>query len=463
MRLMSSGHKRSLPLKGRAVVGMGAILAVCITTLCFASTANAADGLKEYFFKALQLDPDYASARATYDSDRESLPLGRAGLMPSLDFSANQSRTEYDRRDLVTRAGVHAKYDNGTATLRLTQPLFDMARWASYQESQLRVERAEIVLADARQDLLLRLAQSWFNYLLALDTVELAQIQNQALVAQRIRVENLFKAGSAAVTDVEESRAREQLAVAQEFATKSALEARKREFSKLTGELPTPSQRLVATPVITPPEPADVDQWVAAARAGNLKALAQQNAVAIAESQLSGVTARYFPSISFVATKQQARDPNYFTASEGNVEVGVQLSMNLFEGGRTVAARRQANAQREKAKNDLEGLLRDAESRASQAYFDLLNAKAQLTALEQSLHSAEISLTGMEVGQRAGLRTNSDVLNAQQQVFSTRRDLQKDRYGYLMNRLLLLAAVGGLNDEQLSIVDGLANAAVLPH
>ncbi len=455
-------HASQFTGKVRRGIGVFAsTILACFASLWIAPTAVAGETLKAHFYQALQVDPDYNSARASYEAERESLPLGRAGLLPSLDLSGYQYRTEYERRDLLTRADLNRTYDNNETTLRFAQPLFDMQRWSAYQEGELRAERAVIVLADARQDLMLRLAQAWFNYLLSMDTVDLAKTQSQALVAQRIRVENLYRGGSATVTDVEESRAREQLAAAQELAAKSAFETRKREFSKFTGVMPVPSQRLTSTPLVNAPEPADVEQWVAAARAGNLKALAQQMAVAIAEAQLSGINARFLPSISFVASKQQGRDPNYFTASEGNTQYGVQLAMNLFEGGRTVAAKRQAAAQRDKARSDLESLQADAGVRASQSYFDLLNAKAQLAALEQGLRSAQISLVGMEVGQRAGLRTNSDVLNAQQQVFSTRRELQKERYGYLMNRLLVLAAVGALTDEQLSVIDGLASAAAI--
>ena len=56
----------------------------------------------------------------------------------------------------------------------------------------------------------------------------------------------------------------------------------------------------------------------------------------------------------------------------------------------------------------------------------------------------------------AGLKTNTDVLNSQQQWFSVRRDLQKERFTYLINRLRLLAQVGGATEAEVIALDRLA-------
>ena len=353
--------------------------------------------------------------------------------------------------------GKDFAYQPRSLSLRISQPLFDLERWAAYQEGDVRSARAEVVFADARQDLIQRLAGAYFNYFLANDTLELAQAQHAALGSQRVQVENLFKSGIAVLTDVEETKARQQLAQAQELSSQSALELRRKELGKIVGELPPrslPARAVV--PVLTPPEPGVMESWVDVARTQNLKVLAQRLAVDMAGHQLTRSRAPYLPTVSLVASRQRLDNPNYFTDKEATAEVGVQLSMNLFDGGGTTARMRQAVAQREKARQDLESLTRDAEIKASQAYLEIINGINQINALEQAVKSAETTLQGMEIGQKAGLRTNSDVLNAQQQLFSARRDLQKERYGYLINRLALQAAVGTLDEKEVEAIDRLS-------
>ena len=429
--------------------------------LLAASTSFADDSLASLYRQALSNDADFAAARSAYEAESESRAIGLAGLLPSVSLGAARTRDHLNRQEVSGNTDYHrdARYDPKTVTLRLSQPLFDLARWAAYKEGDARSARAEVVFADARQDLTLRLSQAYFNYLLAADNLELARAQKKALAAQQTQAEGLFKAGSATRTDVEETRARHQLAQAQEFSAHSAVELRRKDLGKITGKLPpeTPSSLIVA-PRLMSPEPAMIETWVDAARSRNLKVLAQQAALQVAGYQVDRAKAAFLPSVSLVASRQHGRDTSYYIDRDDNSQIGVQVSMSLFEGGGSSAQHRQAGAQREKARHELESLLREAEIKASQAFLEIINGIAQVQALEQAVKSAEITLQGMEAGQKAGLRTNSDVLNAQQQLFSARRDLQKERYGYLINRLNLLATVGGLDDGEVEAIDRMANS-----
>lgn len=427
-----------------------------------ASSSFADDTLMSLYRQALNNDADFAAARAAYEAEAESRSIGRAGLLPSVSLGASKTRDHLSRQEISgTQTEYHrnARYEPTTVTLRLSQPLFDLARWAAYKEGDARSARAEVVYTDARQELALRVSQAYFNYLLAADNLELARAQKKALAVQQTQAEGLFKAGSATRTDVEETRARHQLAQAQELSAHSAVELRRKDLGKITGKQPpaTPSALIVA-PKLMPPEPASIDTWVDAACSRNLKVLAQQAALQIASYQIDKTKASFLPSVSLVASRQHGRDTSYYIDRDDNSQIGIQLNMNIFEGGGNSAQHRQASALKEKTRHELASLTKEAETKASQAFLEILNGIAQIQALEQAVKSAEIALQGMEAGQKSGLRTNSDVLNAQQQLFSARRDLQKERYGYLINRLNLLATVGGLDDTEVESIDRMVDS-----
>ena len=106
-----------------------------------------------------------------------------------------------------------------------------------------------------------------------------------------------------------------------------------------------------------------------------------------------------------------------------------------------------------RAKSDLENALRSAGLQTRQAYLGVVNGLAQVRALKQALKSSESLLEASKLGQEVGARTNLDVLNAQQQLYATRRDLCQAQYNYLMSGLRLKAAVGGLSEQDLAEVN----------
>lgn len=429
-------------------------------SIMLATTAPvlASEGLGDYYRRAMSHDAEFAAAQAASAAETQQRAIGRAGLLPNIGMSYSSTRTHL-RRDETAPVGLtrDVRYDPSAIELRLTQPLFDLTRWANYREGDLRAERADIILAEARQDLALRVAQAYFNYLLAADNLELAQAQTTALAARQVEVEGLMRAGSATRTDVEETRARHQLSAAQQFAARSTYELRRKELGKISGKLPPPfAPAVIVAPQLVAPEPAEIDTWIEAARTRNLKVLAQQATVSIADQQVERARAAFAPVVNLVASRQKGQESSYFINREDTGQIGVQISMNLFEGGGTTARFEQAGALRQQSRHELDGTLREAEVKASQSYLEIHNGIAQVRALEQAVKSAQVALEGMESGQKVGLRTNSDVLNAQQQLFSARRDLQKERYAYILNRLNLQAAVGALRDAEIEGADRLA-------
>jgi len=445
----------------------GVFTGVLLLVAC--APAHPADSLAATFRKALGTDPDYAAARATFEAETENRAIARAGLLPSLSAGFEGDNVTHHRADLnAPQVSRDFRFTPRINSLRLTQPLFDYARWAAWREGDARARRGEVVFADAGQDLAVRFASAYFNTLLSADNVELAGAQKRALTAQRVQAENLFKSGVATLTDVEQTKARLQLAEAQELAALNDLELRRTEYAKIVGDAPPrPVAPLTVAPALVVPEPEDLSAWRDAARARNLKVVAQQGAVAIAGFEIDRARAGFAPAVSLVASRVRSQESNYFSYWENTTNVGVQVSMDLFSGGATMAQTRQALAQRDKARRDLESITRDADIKVSQAYRGIVSGIARVRALQQGVVSAEVTVRGMEVGQKAGLRTNTEVLNALQDLYSVRRDLQQARYEYLLNRVQLAALVGAAGESEFESLDrlllsGSAQVTVVP-
>ena len=432
----------------------------CFAAILIAVIAQStgAAGLFDLYEQALKADPDYASARAQYASEVKGRDLAAAAFMPSLTLSANADTVQYQRQDLAASRAQDFGYNPAGYALRLTQPLFSKDRQAYQQENLLRAERAEWTLLQARQDLATRLAQVIFNYLLGLDQLALAQAQSQAVRAQLTQVEALLPSRTSTRTDVADARARFELAQVQVSLAQSQLQVRRLEFVRLTGQAPPERLRpLTQSPPHVLPAPANPDDWSASAREESPRVMAMRLAVQLAEASVERAKAANYPSVSLSAGRQQTNHSNYFTSAERTDSLSLQLNMNLFDGGTTRTQIEQAVAQTERARADLQVAQEEAAISTAQAYWGVVNGAAQMQAMEQAETAAALALKGTQLGIQANIKTYADELNAVQLLYTTRRDLQKERYSYLLSRLQLMQVKGGAEDSLRACLNALSD------
>jgi len=418
-------------------------------------------GLVELYRLALQNDPTYAAARATWGAGLESRNIGLAALLPTVQGSVGVWAVTKD----WTIGNVYGEKNFRTRSnsISISQPLFDLEKFKDYSIGQMQASYAEAVFAAEGQSLVLRTSQAYFDFLLAQDNFELATAQKNALAAQSEQVYRLFESGISTVTDMEESKARHQVAAAQELSAANALEIARKQLEKIVGTIPHDLRHsgvYAFDPVV--PEPNDVEAWKVSSRRGNLKVFGAGINLKLAELQAEKSQVRHLPVVQMTASYQHALDPSETTGRSNIGRVGVELVVPFFEGGRVSAESRRALLLQEKAAKDLEAELRQSEIESAQAFLGVVGGFFRIKAFEQAVKSSEVALQGMEVGQRYGMRTNTDVLTAQQQLYSVRRDLQRERYEYLISRLKLKAAAGSLNETDIAFVDQLVKLSKTP-
>ncbi len=400
---------------------------------------------------ALASDPAYRAARAQYAAGRERLPQARAGYLPLVTGSAGAYRNNLDRSD-----SPDVNYSNQTYSLTLTQPLFRWQNWVAISQAEQVLLQVEAAFATAGQDLILRVAQAYFDVLLARDNEALSEAQKKAIAEQLAQARRNFEVGTATIVDTLEAQARFDQASAKEIADKNDLEVKTRALQQLIGK-PAGALAPLKEPLpLAQPEPANIEAWVGAASDGSLSVAAARAAFEIARQEVERVRAGHYPTVDLAATYTHNRNPNLTsgigTLAQSTTTAGVVLSVPLYAGGLTQSRVREALALRDRAQEDLENVQRSVAQSVRQQYLNVTSGIAQVRALEQALASTQSQLESTILGRDVGVRTSVDVLNAQQQVFQTRRDLQAARYAYLLNTLRLKAAAGALKEPDLEQV-----------
>ncbi|MDA8129542.1 MAG: TolC family outer membrane protein [Betaproteobacteria bacterium] len=414
-----------------------------------ASVAHA-ENLSAVFQDARAYDAQYAAARAAYQAGQEKAAQGRAGLLPNVNASGNVTRNDLHS----SLPGGDAQFTSNGYSVSAAQPLFRMQNWVQYAQSKEQVKIAEMQFKAAEQDLILRVAQAYFDVLQSQDNMAFIAAQKAAITEQLASAKRNFEVGTATITDTNEAQARYDLAVAQEIAEQNSLDIHLRALEKLIGKPPGALDAL-AEPAQFKAEAGAIDDWAARATRGNLQAEIQRITKTIADKEVERNRAGHYPTLDAVAGYNVNNNQSFGTMQVDSrvASIGLQLNVPIYQGGLTSSRVREAVANQEKARQDLEAATRDAGLQARQAWLNVNSGAARVRALEQALVSSQAQLDSTKLGLQVGVRTSLDVLNAEQQVFSARRDLASARYTYLLAGLSLKAAVGALGPADLAEVD----------
>ena len=172
--------------------------------------------------------------------------------------------------------------------------------------------------------------------------------------------------------------------------------------------------------------------------------------------------AGHYPTIDAVANYGKNNSALSFlgtdTLETTSRNVGLQVNIPIFQGGYVNSKTREAAANKLAAQASLENTRRMAALSAQQSYLGVVNGLAQIRALEAALVSGTSALESNKLGYEVGVRINIDVLNAENQVYITKRDLAKARFDTLLSQLRLKASVGTLGEADLEQINPLFEA-----
>jgi outer membrane protein len=446
----------------RAVPALACLAAGATFGLASPATRAAGSDLLNMTRDALLNDPTYASARFLQTAISEQVPQARANLLPNLSAGLGESATRVDfRSDNVSiDPDLIKTFNSWGPSLNLSMPVYSAPLWDSFDEAKIVVKQSESQLAQARTDLIVRVAQAYFDLLASQDALTALRENKKAVSEQLAQAKREFEVGTKTIVDTHEAKARFDQIDAQEQVARGDLAVKQSALQAIIGREPGDILGLRESVELTPPQPNDMETWAHRAEDTNFSVLAARAGSEIARFETRKARDAYLPQVNITGNMQYQRSDNGSLTIPVNNNVtqstlGINLTVPLFTGGAIQSRVREGHAREQKAEQDLEFARRSAAQSARQAYTGVDYGLAQVQALESAEVSARTQVDSTRLGYQVGVRINLDVLNANTQLFNTERDLKKARYDFLVNGLKLKAAAGMLSDDDVLFVNNL--------
>ena len=419
------------------------------------ATAQAGN-LWQVYELAKQNDRGYAAAQAEFRADQEAPSEARAPLLPQLNASAvrTKDKTEYSNSTSPLYPNSTLDTDTNAYSLNLSQTIYRHDRWVALRQADSKVQRAEAKYNSAKQDLVLRVSQAYFDVLTAKDNLTFAKAEREAVQQQLQQTQQRFQVGLSAITDVHEAQARYDLTVAQAIAAENQLSIAREALREITGAPVSPLALLQDEMPLIKPDPENIDTWVKSAMDNNQTLLANEKSLDIAREEVNRIQAGHYPTLDLVASRSKADTSGDFTLNKDDTTVSLQLNVPLFSGGLVSAQTREAEQRHIQNKELYEQQRRVTERATRNAYLSVGANISQVTALKQALKSSQTAMEATKTGFEVGTRTMVDVLNSQREMYRAERDYTKSRYDYLIETLKLKQAAGTLADDDVKKISG---------
>lgn len=432
------------------------ITALFIGLACAASSslANAEDLLSVYQ-QAQANDPVVLGAHAQYLATKEGIDQARATLLPQLSGSASYSDGESEGFNDFGQV-VTTETENFTYGASLSMELYRHSTWLRLDNAKKLAHQSDISYQVAKQDLIVRVTEAYFNVLSAKDDLEFSIAEKAAIERQLEQTKQRFSVGLTAITDVHEAQAQYDNAVTDEIRAENNVFNAEEALRVITNIYPRDLNILNTERFGTSrPSPDSANEWQQTAEAKNLDLIAQKINVDIAKENINIAKSGHYPSLdlngSFSSSDSDVNGANLPTFDSHSI--GVTLTVPIYSGGSISSSVRQAQSNYVVASQNLEQSHRNVVRNTRNAYNTVIAAVSAIKSLEQAVVSAESALKATEAGFEVGTRTIVDVLNSTRNLYNAKRNLSSTRYTYIQNVLALKRAGGTITEQDLKDIN----------
>lgn len=416
--------------------------------------------LRSAWRAALAHDPGLQAARAGARAGREGVVVSRSQWLPQVTLSASRQRNDLRTRSAAssTQPGgvTEQAYTSSTQQLTLRQAIWQPAQDAAVAVAAAQAAEAESGELQARQDLALRVAEAYFEYLLAEQQIALVEAQTAAHARQLEAARRALEAGSGTRTDIDEAQARLDLDGADALLAHQQLERARLMLEQQVGQPVESAARLDAARFdATPPEPGALDDWLRLAAHFSAELQALQARRDAAAHEVERARARHQPTLDLVL-QHSRNSPESSTRQDSrslNRSIGLQFNLPIYAGGGHDAALRQAQAELQRQEALLAAARLDLQLRVQQTHRSVQEGLQRVRALQQALRSAEQMVRSVGRSYQAGVRSTVDVLDAEQRLVEARRNLLQTRLTTLLSTLRLRALGGVVADAEIERLD----------
>lgn len=443
-------------------------------SLVFSQSVFAED-LVEMYHLALENDPTYLGELHKNNAAKYRTKEAVSRLKPQLSaqYSYGNVKSETESVINVGDPAGENKYKNKEASLNLTQTIFNWSIFKAYSQAKSAQAQADAELEGVQQDLLLRISERYLEALAAYDAIGFAQAEKAAVAKQLELVQAMMKSGSARKTELFDAKARFARVEADEISAELDYDDKVEALQELVGGFSGKLSPLKSVFNLSAPSPEKPSEWMQLAVQQNPKVIAKKAAVEVSRKQLSvdrsarlptvDLTARYSDATSELDNEPEEENPLISFGAPGDSEeesksIYLNVTWSLYQGGAITARSKRAREFFKKAQYDLTQTQRAAQRAARAAYHGVKSAISKSKALSESLASQQLALEAKQKGFRAGLHTGLDVLDAERDVYSAKKDYARARYDYILNYLRLKHAVGSLGEQDLVLVNTWLNS-----
>ena len=404
------------------------------------------ENLEDIYLKALKYDSIIQQSEEKYLATLQKRPIAAANLLPTIDITASSTGTS-STNDLLNN------YNTYSYKLSVTQPIFNFASWSSHAQANSQIKSSLASLNDAKQSLIMRVANQYFSILKAEDDLTFAQSERKAFARQLEQIKQRFKVGLIAITDVHEAQSRHDSAYAEEIYATNVLEDQKELMREIVKNPIQNIAKLKANIKYITPNPNNIEKWVETSILQNYSLQAAKYNLKVAKDQIKIEYSGHMPSINVGGNLTRSKNIPTTKRKTTTGDIGITLSIPVLSGGsitfKTIEAMHLYQAEAE----NFEQILRQTKSNTRQAYRGVLTKISQAKALKQAVQSSTSALKATKAAFEVGTRTIVDVLNAQSDVLDAKRRHKRARYDYILETLALKKAAGILSVEDLSAIN----------
>ena len=437
-------------------------------TGAISSTSVHADDLLSVYQQALLNDPVVLKAQAQFMIVKEGIVQARSALLPQVNLSADYVIGEQEAYDTTYRV-YNQEYNSLTYSAGLSMQLYHHDTWLSLGNAEKSAHQSDLTYQVAKQDLITRVTQAYFNVLSTKDDLVFAVAEKEAISRQLEQTKQRFSVGLTAITDVYEAQAQYDTAVTEEIRSENAIFQAEEELRVITNAYPRNLNILNTKRFSTStPVPNSADEWQVTAEAKNLDLITAKVGLDIAQETINIARAGHYPTLDFGANYTTQEDDYTIanvspdTPSINGHYIGVSLNVPIYSGGAIESSVRQAQSGFVSASQDLLLTHRNVVRTTRNSYNTVIAAISAIKAFEQSVLSANKALEATEAGFEVGTRTIVDVLDSTRNLYNAKRNLSSTRYAYIQNVLVLKRAAGTITDEDISSINsGLVAASEL--
>ena len=428
------------------------------------STSSRATDLMDIFQQALTNDPIYQQEELKALASKEDINMSHAALLPNADFTAQPLINNQNNSGAITADGiqpVNNVFNSIDMRLSVNQPVFNFRNFSRLSAAKLSHQAALANLNAKLQDLIIRVAEAYFNTLYSKNNLAFYRSNKSTLAKQLADAKEKYRIGKASQNDIDTAQSAFSLAESEYMTAQEQLMERQQNLTRMTTFDYMELKPLKDSFPMASPQPANLDSWINKAIKQNWSIKTHQLLVTAAREKIKQQFSAHLPVVS----AEVYYDTQSFHSQNGSLIIGkgssrqnnltafLNLRVPLYSGGLVTAAVRKSQYHFQIEQRQLDSSRRDTIYTVKQSYMRIRSALQKINSDKQAIKAYQSSLSGFKDRYQVGAGTIINVITQQDKLLRIQKEYNRDQYNYIIEILRLKKAAGSLSIDDLRIIN----------